>query len=166
MKNTQSYVRPFFFSDDLEFLKMKKRCGSLADIFEPPRKGFLCSNGIFWNLLCLYNFFYSFCPHPPFSEYSQQKKFFDWSPYYSTTVHCLVTLLLVFRLVSVRKARKYSWWQQPGGHRAAHTVGPVDCPNSIFLDLDLDLDIAGQHTQWDQQPAFQHFSLLVWDLGG
>ena len=97
---------------------------------------------------------------PPFSEYSQQKKFFDWSPYYSTTVHCLVTLLLVFRLVSVRKARKYSWWQQPGGHRAAHTVGPVDCP--IFLDLDL--GIAWQHTQWDQQTAFLSFGVSFWRL--
>ena len=67
---------PFFFSDELEFLKMKKRCGSLADIFEPPRKGFLCSNGIFWNLLCLYNFFYSFCPHPPLFRIQSTKKVF------------------------------------------------------------------------------------------
>ena len=116
----------FFFSEELEFLKMKKRCGSLADIFEPPRKGFLCSNGIFWNLLCLYNFFYSFCPHPPLFRIQSTKKVFWLIAFNTILLQCTV------------------WWP------CYWFFGLCRCGRQESIVGGNSQEDTGQHTQWDQ----------------
>ena len=127
---------PFFFSDELEFLKMKKRCGSLADIFEPPRKGFLCSNGIFWNLLCLYNFFYSFCPHPPLFRIQSTKKVFWLIAFDTILLQCTV------------------WWP------CYWFFGLCRCGRQESIVGGNSQEDTGQHTQWDQLIAQTQFSWI------